>query len=144
MPTAARIIETLGGRRALKRRTESLEGLKERLRKGLPYASLEAVARRYELSQDEIVVLLSVPPRTLARRREEQRLRADESDRLFRVSRIALLAEEILGSRDKATDWLHRPNRALGNRPPLRQLDTDLGARQVEDILLRMAHGVYS
>ena len=27
---------------------------------------------------------------------------------------------------------------------PLRQLDTELGARQVEDLLLRIAHGVYS
>jgi hypothetical protein len=26
----------------------------------------------------------------------------------------------------------------------LRQLDTDLGARQVEDLLLRIAHGVHS
>jgi putative toxin-antitoxin system antitoxin component (TIGR02293 family) len=78
--------------------------LKERLRKGLPYASLEAVARRYDRSRDELVFLLSLPPRTLSRRQEEQRLRADESDRLFRVRRIAVLAEEILGSRDKARD----------------------------------------
>ncbi|PYO55626.1 MAG: hypothetical protein DMD83_18650 [Candidatus Rokuibacteriota bacterium] len=27
---------------------------------------------------------------------------------------------------------------------PLRQLDSDLGAREVEDVLLRIAHGVYS
>jgi putative toxin-antitoxin system antitoxin component (TIGR02293 family) len=144
MLTAERIVETLGGRRVLKRRTEGMEALKERVREGLPYASLVAVARRWGLNQDDIVVLLSLPPRTLARRKEEQRLRADESDRLFRVSRIALLAEEVLGSREKAAGWLHRPNRALGGRTPLRQLDTDLGARQVEDILVRIAHGVYS
>lgn len=143
MVTTERIVETLGGR-ALRPRPRSLEALKERLRKGLPYASLVAVAKRYALSQDEVVIVLALPPRTLARRKEEQRLHADESDRLFRLSRVAALAEEVLGGREKATAWLHQPNRALGNRPPLQQLDTDLGARQIEDLLLRIAHGVYS
>jgi putative toxin-antitoxin system antitoxin component (TIGR02293 family) len=91
-----------------------------------------------------LVAVLHLPPRTLARRKRERRLRADESDRLFRLGRIAALAEEVLGSREKASRWLHRPNPALGRVIPLRHLDTDLGARQVEDLLLRIAHGVYS
>jgi putative toxin-antitoxin system antitoxin component (TIGR02293 family) len=82
--------------------------------------------------------------RTLARRKKEKRLHADESDRLFRVGRIAALAEETLGSKDKAKRWLQKPNRALGGAAPLRLLDTELGARQVEDVLGRIAHGVYS
>ena len=45
---------------------------------------------------------------------------------------------------DKASTWLRRPNRALNNERPLRLLDTDVGARQVEDILGRIAHGVVS
>ena len=72
------------------------------------------------------------------------RLRPDESDRLFRVARIAALAEESLGGRDRAARWLKRPNRALGNAIPLQHLDTDLGSRQVEDVLGRISHGVYS
>jgi putative toxin-antitoxin system antitoxin component (TIGR02293 family) len=80
----------------------------------------------------------------LARRKAERWLRADESDRLFRLSRVAAQAEETLGTRERAVEWLRRPNRALGNQPPLRQLDTDLGSRQVEDVLVRIAHGVYS
>ncbi len=65
-------------------------------------------------------------------------------DRLFRGGRIAAQAEQVLGSRAKASAWLRKPNRALGGAVPLRQLDTDLGAGEVEDVLLRIAHGVYS
>ncbi|MGH7267330.1 MAG: type II RES/Xre toxin-antitoxin system antitoxin [Candidatus Rokuibacteriota bacterium] len=144
MVTAERIVATLGGPRALKRKHVTLEDLQAQLRTGLPYSALEAVASGFEIGTADLVAVLRVPPRTLARRKREKRLRADESDRLYRLGRIASLAEEILGSRAKATRWLHEPNRALANAIPLRQLDTEVGARQVEDLLLRIAHGVYS
>ena len=144
MLTAERIVQTLGGRRVLRGEAPSFEQLRAQLRTGLPYASLEAVASGFQITQADIVAVLHLPPRTLARRKKEKRLRADESDRLFRLGRIAALAEEVLGSREKAGNWLHQPNRVLANQIPLRNLDTDLGARQVEDLLLRISHGVYS
>jgi putative toxin-antitoxin system antitoxin component (TIGR02293 family) len=144
MVTAARVIETLGGARALRRRPSNFESLHEELRKGLPYAALEAVATRFELSREDLSAVLALPARTLARRKAEHRLTGNESDRLFRFGRIAAFAEDVLGSREKASRWLHAPNRALGNQAPLRHLDTDLGSRRVEDLLLRIAHGVYS
>jgi putative toxin-antitoxin system antitoxin component (TIGR02293 family) len=144
MVTAERIAETLGGARVLKRKGVTRAGLQAQLRTGLPYSALEAVAAGFEIGTADLVAVLRVPPRTLARRKREKRLRADESDRLFRLGRIAALAEDVLGSREKATRWLHQPNRALGSATPLHQMDTELGARQVEDVLLRVAHGVYS
>lgn len=144
MVTAERIAATLGGTRALKHKTVTIEQLQTQLRSGLPYAALEAVASGFQIDTADLVAVLHVPLRTLARRKREKRLHADESDRLFRLGRIAALAEDVLGSREKATRWLHEPNRALGNAIPLRQLDTEVGARQVEDLLLRIAHGVYS
>jgi putative toxin-antitoxin system antitoxin component (TIGR02293 family) len=144
MVTAAHVARTLGGERVLRRKTPSFEQLRTALRRGLPYAALEAVASEFRITQEDLRSVLHLPARTLARRKKEKRLRADESDRLFRLGRLAALAQEVLGSREKAAGWLHRPNRALGNVVPLRQLDTDLGARQVEDLLLRIAHGVHS
>jgi putative toxin-antitoxin system antitoxin component (TIGR02293 family) len=144
MVSAERLVQTLGGVRALKRKRMTLEALHARLREGLPYTALEAVASGFDIRNEELVAVLHLPLRTLARRKREKRLRAEESDRLFRLGRIAALADEVLGSREKAKRWLHRPNRALGQAVPLRLLDTDLGTRQVEDLLLRIAHGLYS
>jgi len=142
--TTRRLVSTLGGRRALGSGPQNLNALRLRLRQGLPYEVLRALTSAYDLDVRSLALVLRIPPRTLARRRRERRLRPDESDRLFRVARIAALAEEALGGRDRAARWLKRPNRALGNAIPLDHLDTDLGARQVEDILGRISHGIYS
>ena len=143
MATPDRVRETLGGYRALRSRSATATALRESVREGLPYASLDAVEKRLGLDRREIMRVLGVPPRTLARRKAARRLRPEESDRLYRLGRIAALAEEVLGTTDKARRWLHAPNRALGQEPPLNLLDTDLGAREVEDVLLRLAHGIH-
>jgi len=142
--TTRRLVSTLGGRRALRSDPENLNALRLRLRQGLPYQALAAMSSAYDIDLRHLALVLRIPPRTLARRKRERRLRPDESDRLFRVARIATLAEETLGGRDRAARWLKRPNRALGSAIPLDHLDTDLGARQVEDVLGRISHGIYS
>ena len=144
MVRPARIMDTLGGRGVFKRTARGTEGLIAQVRSGLPYAALEAVCSRFQIGQRDLIAALDLPARTLARRKRQRRLRADESDRLLRLGRIATLAEQVLGSREKASSWLHRPNRALGNVAPLHHLDTDVGTREVEDLLIRIAHGVHS
>ncbi len=54
------------------------------------------------------------------------------------------MATETLGSSDKAAQWLKEPNRALGGRRPLDFARSSSGALLVEDVLTRIAYGVYS
>ena len=143
MPATSVIVDALGGREGRSGPVRSPEELKEWIREGLPFASLERVMERFGLSREEISSTLDLPPRTLARRKQERRLHRDESDRLFRLVRIAAQATETLGD-DPGKRWLHTPNRALGGQRPLDLLDTDLGSRQVEEVLGRIEHGVYS
>ena len=144
MPATAEIVEALGGMETGSRRVDSPEDLKDWIREGFPFSSLENVMERFGLTREEISSALDLPPRTLARRKQERKLRRDESDRLFRLVRIASQASEVLGGEGKASRWLHTPNRALGGKLPLELLDTDLGSRQVEEVLGRIEHGVYS
>lgn len=135
------VIRTLGGPELVHAR--SLDELRERLRTGLPFASLAAVSSGFGLAGDDARNILRIPARTLARRKRQRRLSPDESDRLYRLGRIATLAEDVLGERGKAARWLRTETRALGNVTPLSRLDTDLGAEEVEAVLLRLAHGVF-
>ena len=144
MVSTMRLVETLGGKSLLKGRPPNYDAIIARVRAGLPYTALEAVATRFEIPQEHLVRVLNLPIRTLARRKKERRLHADESDRLLRLGRIAALAEEELGSRERAVAWLKKPNRALAGMKPLDLLDTEIGVQQVEQILLRIAHGVHS
>jgi putative toxin-antitoxin system antitoxin component (TIGR02293 family) len=143
MTAAEYIFGVLGGPRVFKGATiPDAAELRGRIKTGLPYSSLESVRERFHLSLPEAATVLHVPLRTLARRKEGRRLDADESDRLYRLARIASHAAMVFGADDKAAAWLRRPNRALHNEAPIRILDTDAGARQVDDILGRIEHGV--
>lgn len=135
------LVEALGGRKVLKCRIVNLDDLREAAKSGLPYSSLETVIGKLRLGREETAAVLRLPQRTIARRKKERRLQADESDRVLRLARIGAQASATLGNEEKAARWLHRPNRALGNRTPLELLDNDIGTRQVEEILGRMEHG---
>ncbi len=145
MTAAEYVIDVLGGPKVFKGRTlPNATELRDRVRTGLPYQSLESIRERLNLSLPEAAIVLHVPLRTLARRRHGRKLDADESDRLYRLARIAGQAVAVLGTEEKAATWLRRANRALNGEVPLGLLDTDLGARQIEDVLGRIEHGVVS
>jgi putative toxin-antitoxin system antitoxin component (TIGR02293 family) len=93
------------------------------------------------LSLQEIASTLDLSPRSLQRRRHEGRLARYESDRLYRLARMIALAGGYLGDHQRGLAWLKRPNRVLGGVAPLGLLDTELGARQVENVLGRIAYG---
>jgi putative toxin-antitoxin system antitoxin component (TIGR02293 family) len=145
MATTEELVEALGGKAVLKkRRVHTLDDLARFVQEGLPYQALVSVMEEFRLGRAETQKVLMVPPRTLARRRGRARMKAAESDRLVRLARVGTHAVRVFGTDDKAAAWLHRPNRALNNRTPLNLLQTDLGAKQVEDVLGRIEHGVLS
>jgi len=135
------LVEALGGKKVLKRRIVNADQLRETVKAGLPYASLEALICKFGLARQEAAAALHLPERTIARRKKEQKLQADESDRLLRLARVSAQAAAALGSEEKVVRWLRQPNRALGGRAPLDLVDSDLGARQVEEVLGRLEHG---
>lgn len=123
---------------------QSAERLRAAVRAGLPFSSFMTMLREAELAQKELAEVCGIPMRTIARRREAKVLTAPESDRLYRVARILVFATSVLGTADKARTWLKRPNMALGDEIPLTLLDTDAGAREVEEVLVRMGYGIHS
>ena len=142
MQQVEQFFKTLGGPTLFKRHVHSANEFRAMIHKGLPYKSLEAIAATYHLDLARMMTIISVSPRTMARRKGEQRLSAQESDRLARVARILAYATEVFGTETKTSTWLTRPNRILDGTAPLDLLDTDLGSQVVESMLGRIEHGV--
>jgi len=139
------IPDLLGGEVVLGRSMNKGGALAELVREGLPVKALLLLAERLDLRQAEISEKIGIPKRTLTRRlTQHSRLTAAESDRAVRLAQVYANAAETLGDGDKAAAWLKTPNRALRGGRPLDQLDTDPGVREVEDVLGRIAYGVYS
>jgi putative toxin-antitoxin system antitoxin component (TIGR02293 family) len=143
--TSQNIAEVLGGKKVLGRAVKSLTDLADLVREGLPASSVIALAEKLDLGNAALSRKLGIPQRTMTRRlSQHSRLSAAESDRTMRLARVYATAVEMIGNKEKAVAWLRTPNRALAGERPLDQLDTDLGAREVEDVLGRIAYGVYS
>jgi putative toxin-antitoxin system antitoxin component (TIGR02293 family) len=86
-----------------------------------------------------------IPERTFNRRlAKRETLKPSEADAIGRLLRVTETAEKTLGDAAFARKWLSLPNPALKNRIPIELAETDAGAREVETILTRIAHGVYS
>jgi putative toxin-antitoxin system antitoxin component (TIGR02293 family) len=135
------VVHELGGEQILGRALFSDRDMREAIREGFPSAVVEELMRTSGLNLKELANALDLSPRSLQRRRQSGRLARYESDRLYRLARIVALANEHLGGHDRAIHWLKRPNQALGGIAPVEAIDTELGARQVENILGRIAYG---
>lgn len=135
------VVEELGGEPALGRSLRTDSDLQEALRDGFPMSVVEEIMHASGLTLKQLTESLDLSPRSLQRRRREGRLARHESDRIYRLARIVALAKHYLGNPETATKWLQRPNRALGGSAPLQLIDTELGARTVENVLGRIAYG---
>ena len=113
-----------------------------KLKKGLPVDRVGTLQDALEVPMAQMTEVLSIPSSTLARRRQAGRLDRDESERTYRIARLVLRAAEVFGSLERARQWLKKPQYALGGATPLAFADTEPGAREVEDLLVRIDHGM--
>ncbi len=119
--------------------------LLKRLDEGLSYAAFERLKRRLKVSSQELADAALITHRTLARRKKAGRMQPDESDRLVRLARVFSRAIELFeGDSEGAQAWMMRPNRAFGEVSPFEMVRTDVGAREVENLIGRIEHGVIS
>jgi putative toxin-antitoxin system antitoxin component (TIGR02293 family) len=115
------------------------------MKKGLSYRTFERFRRNTSLSFERVTALIDIRRRTMTRRKREGRFLPDESDRLLRASRLFGKTLELFeGDRDAATEWLTTAQPALGGTVPLDLAKSEVGAREVERLIGRLEHGVFS
>ena len=137
----AHIARLLGGEKALGRRVRTLDELRQLVEAGLPVASLaRVVARVAEPALAPSIKYRIVPKATLHRRRRH--LSLEESERLERLARVAAIAEDVWEDESLVREFLGSPQPQLGDRRPLDLVHTELGARQVEELLMKLEYGL--
>jgi len=119
--------------------------LVERVEEGFSFGQLEHLRQNMGLSREKMAELVQIRPRTLDRRKKEGRLHPEESDRLLRAARVFGRAIALFeGDVEGALGWLSSSQRALGGAVPLEMARTEIGAGEVEDLIGRLEHGVFS
>ena len=113
------------------------------VQKGVAFAELENLRADLGLPLEQLAGKLGMARATLHRRKVSGRLGPDESDKVLRFARLAHQAERVLGGREEARQWLSFPQHGLGGAIPLDYARTEIGAREVENLLGAIEYGVY-
>jgi len=115
-----------------------------RIQKGLPFSQLQALRKQLDLPLDDLASKLSISRATLHRRKGGGRLSTEESDKVIRFSRLLEHAANVFGNVEKGRAWLKFPQYGLGGAVPLDYAKTEIGAREVDNLLGQIEYGVYS
>lgn len=115
-----------------------------KVRDGLPLAEFHSLRELLGITEERLAGLLGMSRATLHRRKVDGTLDRSASDRLVRFARLFLRATEALGGEAAARSWLAAPAIAFRGECPLDFADTEIGAREVEALLGRIEHGVFS
>ena len=112
---------------------------------GLPFSRFESLQAIIGLPANQLAATINLPASTLARKKKTGQLTPDQSERLIRLARIMELAIHLFeGDADAARRWLKAPREALGGNTPLQMVATEIGAREVENLIDRLQEGVFS
>ncbi len=126
------------------RPTASVHAQIARIDAGLSFRAVQNLQKALDLPLEKLAGVLGMSRATLHRRKNQGKIDAEESEKLVRFERLLKKAEEVFGDAANARAWLQRKQVGLGNAVPLEFARTEIGAREVENLLGRIEYGVYS
>jgi len=128
----------------LKEQEMTLPEVIQEIENGLPVSAFNTIRDELEMNDRQLGEVIRVPKSTLAVRKKRGRFSFEESERLYRLQRLIEKAVDVLGDIEMARKWLKDKAYGLGDVSPLEYSRTEVGAREVERLLGRIEHGVFS
>ena len=114
-------------------------------RVGVSRAELRQIGETLALTTRELASLLGMTERTLTRRLNgTEALDKGESERLLLLKNLSAHGLAVFESQANFNEWLRRPLRVLEGQSPLEMLDTATGFQVIDQVLGRIAYGVFS
>jgi len=140
---AEQIANVLGGRRVLGRRVKSMRELDDIVREGMPKSALDFfIDALGERQYGEFAVQLrnKIVPRATYNRVDRFNLQASETTE--RMARLYALALSVFEDSAAAIRFLANPHPELDDRAPFEVALTEIGGREVEEVIERGLHGL--
>jgi len=142
--TADEIAEVLGGRRTLGHRVRTMRELETVVRDGIPKTALDVFIRALAATHrdPDLTVTLrnKIVPRATYQRVRRFNLQVSETTE--RLARLYALALSVFEDREAATRFLMTPHPELDDRAPFDVALTEIGGREVEEVIERGLHGL--
>jgi putative toxin-antitoxin system antitoxin component (TIGR02293 family) len=141
---ATRLEETIMQGTSIGVRPKDLNDLIGKLKRGLPVGAFDRLREKLDVPEKRLASTVNIAYRTLSRRKKEGRFKTDESERVLRIAKLYEKALDVLEDDEITRQWFKMPAKALGGKTPLEYADTEPGAQEVEDLLVRIEYGVFS
>lgn len=141
--TAANIAQVLGGRQTLGQRVVRMSQLEEIVREGLPKEALDKLIEDLTAAgfkESRPPLRYRIVPRATYQRNARLKLQAGETTE--RLARLYALLQGIFTDKEAAVRFLSSKHPELDNRTPFEAALTEIGGRQVEEIIERGRHGL--
>jgi putative toxin-antitoxin system antitoxin component (TIGR02293 family) len=122
---------------------DSPEAAIRAIKKGLPIGAFNRLQKRLDVTEARLAGIIGIKLRTLARRKIDGRFTPEESDRIHRLDALWERTVAFFKSEERAASWLKAPQYNFNEIPPLDYADTEVGTKEVYQLLGRIENGVF-
>ena len=138
---ASKVADILGGPRVLRRVVSNLAELQMAVIAGLPMESLDLTAEYVAADLKDLSAIKDrLVPRATRSRRE--RLKLGEGERVERLARLMAMAETVWEDEDDARAFMNEPHPLMEGKSPIEMAESELGARRVEQLLMKLEYSL--
>lgn len=144
VPTIVDALRTFGAVPAGSR-TYSVLDIHDLLIKGIPWGFVFKIKRKTGLHDNDLAAFLGVSTSTLQRAHQDRKRRMSRniSEHAVRLAVVILAAFALLdGDAQSAVEWLQSPAFRLTGRVPFEASATEIGAKEVLNIMGRIDRGI--
>lgn len=115
----------------------------DRIHEGLPISFLEQLATLVDIDMRVLSTSVGISPSMLSRRAKAGCFTSAESDRLYSLTKVLHVANDLFEGDTKAVSrWMTTPIRGLGFKAPLSMFGTRVETEALLDLIGRLEHGV--
>ena len=117
----------------------------EMIEDGLSTVVFRELCNLLDISDKALAEVIKIPISTLAKRKKRGHFSSTESERIYRILNLYKQALDTFdGNEEYARKWLKEDAYGLGGVPPLGFAKTELGAKEVEQLLIRIDEGIFA
>lgn len=136
------IVGILGGADKLKRDIRSEWDMDHLIREGIPYQAFRYFLAKFAPTDFALDAFIGSESTVKKDTEDDFPLPPIASDRLYRLARLFIITKRVLEDEKSGAEWLKRPQWGLGGRIPVEVAFTEIGAKEVENLLGRIDYSV--
>jgi putative toxin-antitoxin system antitoxin component (TIGR02293 family) len=113
------------------------------IKNGVSKNDLIKIKSESDLDYNRLSKILSVSRAKLLNKKAQQKFDKATSERILLLADLIGYGQSVFENKERFNEWLRKPSKGLGGKPPVEMLDTFYGILEVRKEIGRIEHGVF-